>query len=216
MTTVLHALSYLLKGGPVMYPLFVCAIAAIFVVIERAVAVSRADINAEELIDQIRPLLRADRGDEALALAEKTRGPVAAILANGIQHRHLAGDAVERTLEEFALREAPRLRKHLGVLDTVITAAPLLGLLGTVTGMIRAFHVVGLSSLNSAPTAITGGVAEALIATATGLTIAIISLVAYNYLVERVKAITAKMELSATQLLNMLADLRYASAGKSS
>jgi biopolymer transport protein ExbB len=214
MSAFMSFFTYLLKGGPVMYPLFLCALVALFVMIERAIAVSRANIDTEGFLAEISALLRDQRREDALALATRTRGPVASLVANGLRNSHLAGDAIERAMEELALRETPRLRKNLGVLDTVITAAPLLGLLGTVTGMIRAFHVVGLSSLNSAPTAITGGVAEALIATATGLTIAIVTLVGYNYLVERVKTIVSDMETRATQLLNMLAEQRYASADR--
>src|SRR5207248_8012294 len=87
---------------------------------------------------------------------------------------------VERAMEELALREVQRLQRRLGVLDTVITVAPLLGLLGTVTGMMGSFHVLSSQRGLSQPSAITGGVAEALIATATGLAIAIVTLVGYN------------------------------------
>ena len=117
-------------------------------------------------------------------------------------------------MEELALRQTPLLHKRLGVLDTVITMAPLLGLLGTITGMIQSFNVVSTAG-SSAPTAITGGVAEALIATAAGLTIAIMTLPVYNYLTERVKEIVADMEVRATQLLNILASLRGTGASLS-
>src|SRR4028119_2449873 len=110
-------------------------------------------------------------------------------------------------MEELALRETPLLHKRLGVLDTVITMAPLLGLLGTITGMIQSFNVVSTAG-SSAPTAITGGVAEALIATAAGLGIAIAILPIYNWLTEKVKEIISEMEVSATEILNMLASKR--------
>src|SRR4028119_1618303 len=107
-------------------------------------------------------------------------------------------------MEELALRETPLLHKRLGVLDTVITMAPLLGLLGTITGMIQSFNVVSTAG-SSAPAAITGGVAEAPIATASGLAVAIFTLPAYNGFTEKVKEIIAEMEVCATELLNIFA-----------
>ena len=93
------------------------------------------------------------------------------------------------------------------MLDTIITIAPLLGLLGTVTGMISAFHVIAAKEGISTPTAITGGVAEALIATAAGLTIAIFTLIGYNHLQERIKHIVAEIESRGTAMVNVLADI---------
>ncbi len=200
--------STLLRGGPVMYPLFLCAIIAVAVMIERFIRINQAAHDNEELMEQVRTELQAGRIDGALKLCDDAPGPVPQLIASGIRNMDLDSDAIERTMEELALRATPMLYRRLGVLDTVITIAPLLGLLGTVTGMIRSFHVVGTAGLN-APTAITGGVAEALIATATGLAIAIVTLVGYNYLTEKVKEIIAEMEIRATQLLNILATTRH-------
>jgi biopolymer transport protein ExbB len=124
------------------------------------------------------------------------------MLATGLKSR--SNRQAERCMEEHALKAMPALYKHLSILDTIVTIAPLLGLLGTVTGMIRAFHVISTKSGLSTPTAITGGVAEALIATATGLFIAIITLVAYNYLTERAKLIVSDLEIYGTRLINIL------------
>ena len=118
-------------------------------------------------------------------------------------------------MEELALREAPELNRRLSVLDTIITMAPLLGLLGTITGMIGAFqNVFAAGNSGAAPTAITGGIAEALICTATGLVIAIFTLPFFNYLSERVRVIIADMETRATQLLNILASVHDAESRK--
>ncbi len=196
--------NFLWKGGPVMYPLFVCAVLSVAVIIERFISITRAAKDNEGLLDAIREHLQAGRTKDAQALAEQAQGPVAQLVASGLRSSNLDSDAIERQMEELALRETPVLYKRLGILDTIITLSPLLGLLGTVTGMIKAFHVVGTQGMNGA-TAITGGVAEALIATATGLAIAIVTLVFYNYLTEKVKEIIADMEIRATQLLNILA-----------
>lgn len=208
MNAIVNGFNTLRQGGPVMVPLAICAILAVAVMIERALVLRRARADGEALLEGVRKAL--DAGDERAALAqcEAAGGPVAGLIAGGIRARHLDADGIERTMEELALRETPLLSKRLGWLDTIITVAPLLGLLGTVTGMIRAFHVVASSAGLNAPTQITGGVAEALIATATGLAIAIVTLVGYNALTERVRDIIAEMEIRATQLLNILAGLR--------
>ena len=204
---IADAFRFLLLGGPIMWPLFVCAGVSLYVMIERAVAIGRAATDNEALLEGVRRLLGEGRTPEALALCEGTRGPVASLVASGIRNRDLDADAIERAMEELALRETPVLYRRLGVLDTIITIAPLLGLLGTVTGMIKAFNVVGSVGLNQ-PLGITGGVAEALIATATGLAIAIVTLIGYNYLTEKVKEIISEMETRATQLMNILVSLR--------
>ena len=110
----------------------------------------------------------------------------------------------EQAMEEQAMAELTHLNRWLVVLDTVVTLAPLLGLLGTITGMIRSFNIISSTGI-SRPTGITAGIAEALIATATGLVIAIFTLVAYNYFVERVKRITGEIERRSTQLADFLA-----------
>lgn len=196
------------NGGPVMWPLLLCAVLSVAVMIERFISIGRASADNEVLTEQVREHLMAGRVNDALKVCDEHSGPVAALLANGIRNRNLDSDSIERAMEELALRETPMLYCRLGVLDTVITVAPLLGLLGTVTGMIKAFHVVGSATGLNNPTAITGGVAEALLATATGLAIAIVTLVGYNYLTEKVKEIIAEMEIRATQLMNILAGLR--------
>ncbi len=205
---MISGFQFLLKGGPVMWPLFACAVIALTVMIERFFSIGTAAKSNEGLTEQVRTLLTQGRVAEAQKLCEDTPGPVPALLANGIRNRDLDADSIERAMEELALRETPLLYRRLGVLDTIITVAPLLGLLGTVTGMIRAFHVVGSPASLNNPMGITGGVAEALIATATGLAIAIVTLVGYNYLTEKVKEIIADMEVRATQLMNILAGLR--------
>ncbi len=210
---VIAGFQFLFKGGPVMYPLLLCAIISVAVIIERFIAISRAAKDNEGLLDTIREQLQQGRIREAQQLADEAQGPVAQLVASGLRSVNLDSDKIERQMEELALRETPVLYKRLGILDTIITLSPLLGLLGTVTGMIRSFHVVGSAGLNGA-TAISGGVAEALIATATGLAIAIVTLVFYNYLTEVVKEIIADMEIRATQLLNILAVMRANEGGR--
>ena len=193
-------------GGPIMWPLLACAVAAVAVMLERFISINKAASDTEGLIEKVRTLLTSGQVSEALQLCENTPGPIPALLANGIRNRNQDSDSIERAMEELALRETPLLYKRLGVLDTVITIAPLLGLLGTITGMMSTFSVISTAGQNN-PTAITGGIGEALIATACGLAIAIITLIGYNYLTEKVKEVIADMEIRATQLMNILVGL---------
>ncbi len=195
-------------GGPVMWPLLACAIISLTVMIERAWVITRAAADNEVLSEQVREHLTAGQIDAALAACDAHPGPVSGLLASGIRNRNMDSDTIERTMEELALRETPQLYRRLGWLDTIITIAPLLGLLGTVTGMIKTFSVIASVQGVNNTSHVTGGVGEALLATATGLAIAIVTLVGYNFLTEKVKEIIAEMEIRATQLMNILAGMR--------
>jgi biopolymer transport protein ExbB len=203
---VLDVLNTLAKGGPVMVPLAACSMLAVTVLVERFLALRKADRGGEELIAKIRRAYRAGDGAEALAECERVGGPVANVLAAGLR-AFLRGERVTSAMEEQTLSDQRMLNKRLVVLDTVVTLAPLLGLLGTVLGMISAFRIISLHG-TSHPAGITGGVAEALIATATGLAIAIFCLVGYNWCRDKLRQITEEIELRATQLENVLAGVQ--------
>jgi biopolymer transport protein ExbB len=201
---VLDILNTLAKGGPVMVPLAVCSMLAATVMVERFLALRKADRGGEELIGQIRKAYRAGDGAEALAECERVGGPVGNVLAAGLR-ASLRGEPVREAMEEQALADQRVLHRRLVVLDTVVTLAPLLGLLGTVLGMISAFRIISVSG-TSHPAGITGGVAEALIATASGLAIAIVCLIGYNWCRDKLRQITEEIELRATQLENLVAN----------
>lgn len=205
MRDLLHTL---VLGGPVMVPLLLCSLFSLAVIIERWLTFRRAAVLSAPLMEKIRH--HVVRGESALALAvcEKAQGPVAEVLAAGLRG-HIQNGRAEQAMEEQAMAEVPLLNRWLVVLDTIVTLAPLLGLLGTITGMIRSFNVISQTGV-SHPMGITAGIAEALIATATGLVIAIFTLIAYNYFLERVKRIVGEIERRSTQLVNFLASVQQA------
>ena len=184
----------LAKGGLVMVPLVLCSVVALAVVIERLHFWWRHGGTAAAE----RALELAERGklDEALEVARASRTAPARVIAAGLTEREAPPAAA---MEAAAQAEMGRLRAYLPVLDTIITLSPLLGLLGTVTGMIAAFGILSTSGMNQ-PNAITGGVAEALIATAAGLAVAIASLVPYNYFVARAEQALDSIERLASRL----------------
>jgi len=202
MTWFVNAFDFLCKGGPVMVPLVVCSVMSITVMIERYMRLKNAAGDSAGLMARVENYLALGKSREAVQACERDETPVGGMLAVGLSCSQ--ADNAQRCMEEHALKTTPEMFKRLSILDTIITIAPLLGLLGTVTGMIRAFHVMSTKSGIGTPTAITGGVAEALIATATGLAIAIITLVGYNYLTEKAKTVVNDMEIWGTRLVNIL------------
>jgi biopolymer transport protein ExbB len=184
----------MVKGGPVMVPLLACSIIALAVVIERFLFWRR--ISAREIAEEM--LSFAERRDFAPAteLGRAADSPLVRVLASGLAHRN---PSVTKALEVAAQKEVPVLKQRLTILDTIITLAPLLGLLGTVTGMIGSFGIMSQVGIGQ-PHAVTGGVAEALIATATGLLIAILTLVPYNYFSNRAEREMEEIEYYASRL----------------
>jgi biopolymer transport protein ExbB len=185
------------KGGPIMWPLLATSLVAVSVVIERLLFTlierRRRDPAAIEA-----SLKAAEEGnlEQAARLAEQSQDFVARALTFALTHP--SGSFSEAMLRG-ARRELRRFNRGLSALDTIVTLAPLLGLLGTVTGMIHAFGLLGTQELGT-PAAITGGIAQALIATAFGLSIAITALIPFNYLNTQLENAREDLEDAATRL----------------
>ena len=183
------------KGGPIMWPLLALSIVTLTMVLERFlfIARERARRNADAVDAMLTQVERGDP-DAAANMGTGSRDFVARALAYALTHR-------TRSFSEAMLRaanwELKRFNRGLTILDTTITLAPLLGLLGTVTGMIRSFGMLGGADIG-APSAITGGIAEALIATAFGLGIAITALLPFNYLNARLEEARLEMQDAAS------------------
>ncbi|MFO7761931.1 MAG: MotA/TolQ/ExbB proton channel family protein [Thermodesulfobacteriota bacterium] len=185
------------NGGPVMWPLLACSLISLTVIIERALFWISIERNRNrQLMDEI--LSIAEKGDWEL-IREKTSGCrdfVIRVLAVGILHRKFSMTKAMEAEVETVLKQ---MRKKMMVLDTIITVAPLLGIFGTVLGIIISFKILGASAIAD-PKAVTGGIAQALITTATGLGISIITLFPYNYFSSRIENALHVMEKYATSL----------------
>ena len=178
-----------LKGGPIMYPLLIAAVVAVAVAGERLLWWFRqASRRDEALVAKVLDAAEHGRWEEAAKLAGSSQDPVAKVLAAGLEHRETS---LEGAIQIAAGRFIPTL-------DTLVTLAPLLGLLGTVTGIMASFNSIGTDEL--AVTKVTGGIGEALIATAAGLGIAITTLIPLNVLTTRLAGLQADIEAAATTL----------------
>ncbi len=180
-----------------MYPLLACSLIVVTVVIERAIFWAKTEMQRNRpLLDEVLELCRC--GDWG-AVRQKTRGCndfVVRILISGIVHRDFS---MLKAMEAAAADEVQRMRRFMGVLDTMITVAPLLGIFGTVLGIITSFEMLGTAGIQD-PKTVTTGVAQALITTATGLAIAIFSVFPYNYFNAKVALASLDIERYATSL----------------
>ena len=185
------------KGGPIMYPLLICSIIALTVIIERAIFWIVEDRRRNHaLVNDILSL--AERGDW-IAVRERigdSKDFIVRILVAGILHREFS---MSKAMETSASDELDRMRQHLPILDTIITVSPLLGIFGTVIGIILSFEILGSAGIEE-PQAVTAGIAQALITTASGLGIAILSLFPFNYFNSRVEKEATTIEKYATSL----------------
>jgi biopolymer transport protein ExbB len=185
------------SGGPVMYPLLACSLIVMTVVIERAVFwMGNGMQRNQPLVDEVLELCRAGDWEAVRRKTAGSRDFVVHILVSGILHREFS---MLKAMEAAAADEVQRMRRYMGVLDTMITVAPLLGIFGTVTGIISSFEMLGTAGITQ-PETVTAGVAEALITTATGLAIAIFSVFPYNYFNAKVARATLDIERYATSL----------------
>jgi biopolymer transport protein ExbB len=188
------------KGGPIMWPILIVSIIGLTVVIERIIWWSGRWFRRDpKRIEKVFTAIEVGDLTEASRLSRNSRDPVLRMMWNGLNHQHAS---LQGALQVAAGIEIKRAGRFLVVMDTLVTLAPLLGLLGTITGLIRSFSFLGNEEL--AVQAVTGGIAEALIATACGLGIAIFALIPFNFFTSRVSNLEFELQTAATNLEVML------------
>ena len=188
-------------GGPVMWVILFCSVLAVFIFVERWFHFHREQVNVGELIKGLINVLKRDGFIEAISLCDNTPGPVARVLMAAILAYQKGEEDVRLAIEDAAMSEVPKLERRLNLLGTLGYIAPLLGLLGTVLGMMRAFNTIHLKSVYLSAADLAGDVRMALITTAAGLCVAIPCYVAHNYLVSRVETIAQDIEKAASEIL---------------
>jgi biopolymer transport protein ExbB len=190
-----------------MYPLLFFSLVALTCIIERFIVFQKAKINVSDFLTKIRKALLVNRNvKEAIKVCEQNRGPVASVIKAGLLRHGHAREDIEKTIENAALYELDRLEKRLGVLATTANVAPMLGFLGTVTGMIKSFGTLAEQGLTN-PAAVAIGISEALITTASGLIIAIPAQLAYNWYTTKVTRFVRDIETATNMLLETFIEM---------
>lgn len=190
------------KGGPVMYLILCCSFIVVTIGIERFYYYKKTNSHMDDFIEKLIPALEHCKWEDAVAICQQANGSVATVAIKGIQCFQRDVYRIESVLEGEASYVVAGLKKNLNHLDSIVTVAPLLGLLGTVVGMINSFSVMNIK--NGQPLAITGGVGEALIATASGLCVAILSMLVYSYFNHRLEERITQVERICTILIEQI------------
>jgi biopolymer transport protein ExbB len=186
-----------IAGGPVMYPLLACSIIVMTVIIERIIFWIGMDNNRNKsLVDEVLDLCRTRSWETIRVKTKGSKDYIIRILVTGILHRDFS---MAKAMESAAAEEIKRMQKYMAVIDTMITVAPLLGIFGTVIGIILSFEMLGAAGIEH-PQAVTAGIAQALITTAAGLGIAILSVFPFNYFNSRIEKAALDIEKYATSL----------------
>jgi biopolymer transport protein ExbB len=193
----------IVKGGIFMYPIIFCSIVALAIFLERLWVLRRKHIIPQEFIRNVENLLKKQKISDAIFLCQNDMSSIAKIFLAGLSSTQKGMWLVKEAIEERGSREATILEKNVDTLSTIANLTPLLGLLGTVSGMIKTFNAISVQGIGN-PAPLAGGIAEALITTATGLCIAIPTLVCYRFLKDKAGALIFEMEENSIKLVEIM------------
>ncbi len=186
-----------------MYPLIFCSVLLLALIVERAVTLRKASTDPEGLLEDVQGAFTPG-GDptNAISLAQGN-GIIGKVFARGLKNSNRTADAMEMAMELEAANELPTLEANLPIIKTIVNIGPLLGLLGTIAGMITSFQAASKTGLSN-PTQVLGGISEALVSTATGITLAVVGFIAYNYFANLVRKTTEDIEYYGAELVNYM------------
>jgi biopolymer transport protein ExbB len=194
-------LSLFVKGGPVMYVIALCALGATVIIVERFLFFSALAKRQKKFLPKLQNLMKTGQYIQAEELCRTSDIPLARLAAAGLEHRNLDENAIKEAVLNAANRQVPRVERYISELGTIANVATLLGLLGTVSGNIKAFGVLAASGAMGNPALLAGAIAEALITTAAGLIVSIPATVFYNYFVSRANSIIIDLESTVGDLV---------------
>lgn len=200
----MNLLSILAKGGWLMIPIAIFSLISLGIFLERLLVLRRSQINFNAFLLKLRQQIINKDIQSALKLCADSKSPIARIMETGIRRHDQTREEIKDSIESAGRAEIYQLEKGFGTLATISGVAPLTGFLGTVTGMIRAFMRIQELGGNVNATVLAGGIWEALITTAAGLIVGILTLLAYNYLVSKVQRFVFQLEVSSSNLLELL------------
>jgi biopolymer transport protein ExbB len=193
-----------LKGGVVMIPILLLSVVAVFILVERFLAISRATKSDSHFMDNIREYVQGNRLDAAVALCQATEQPQARLVEKGLKRMHAPLADVQTAIENQGSLEVAQLERGLPILAMVAGGAPMLGFLGTVTGMVRAFFDMAQAGNNLDIQILANGIYEAMVTTVAGLIVGLVGYFSYNYLVSRVQRVMFHLEADTMEFMDVL------------
>lgn len=199
-------LDLLIKGGYMMIPLYLLFVVAIFIFVQKLLVIRKASKTPNQLLDQVKILVQSGQIEKAKLLCAGESTPVANMITKGIDRIGSPLKNIEVAIENVGKLEIYKLEKNLGILATVAGAAPMIGFLGTVTGMIQAFISIAQEDGMVSPKLLSSGIYEAMITTAAGLVVGIVAYLGYNYLVTLVSKLVHHMEYTSIEFIDLLQD----------
>ncbi len=205
-STSIGLLDLLIKGGYMMIPLYLLFVVAIFIFVQKLLVIRKASKTPNQLLDQVKVLVQSGQIDKAKLLCAGESTPVANMITKGIDRIGSPLKNIEVAIENVGKLEIYKLEKNLGILATVAGAAPMIGFLGTVTGMIQAFISIAQEDGMVSPKLLSSGIYEAMITTAAGLVVGIVAYLGYNYLVTLVSKLVHHMEYTSIEFIDLLQD----------
>jgi biopolymer transport protein ExbB len=192
------------KGGPVMVVIVLLAPVATAIIIERLLYFRKIKVDEEKMIQRLKAALEKGHFEEALDICENNPSPIANLMKVGIEHRRYSAQDMKNAIMDAANMEIPKMERFLTTLGTIAHIAPLLGLLGTVTGNIKAFSVLSDLRAVGDPSLLAGGIAEALLTTAAGIIVSVPAVAFYNYLVRKVNHLILHLENRVNEMVLLL------------
>jgi len=196
-------IDFFVRGGPLMYPILLCSVIGWAIFMERIFAFIKVRRNLKPLSESVKAFLLADKAKDAVVLCSEVKSPLARILLVVLKNRGGKRTYLKSLAEEVGEREAVSLQRYLGLLGTIANISPLLGLLGTVLGMIKAFNVIATQGMGT-PATLGGGISEALITTAAGLTVAVPMILLHRYLSSRSERLVLELEEATMQIVDLV------------
>lgn len=202
-----HVIGFLSKGGFIIYPLMLCSIIGLSIVIEKGISLRRKKVIIPEIVNIIINIKGPEDVGLATSICKKHRGPFASIIRVGLENRYQSKEDLKESLGDQGRQEVFYLERGLIILETIAGIAPLLGLLGTVIGILKVFNIISTLGVGQAR-AMAGGISEALITTIVGLSIGIPAVVGYNYFSNKAERLILEIEKNSTLLIRKITGFR--------
>ncbi|HTH12904.1 MAG TPA: MotA/TolQ/ExbB proton channel family protein [Spirochaetia bacterium] len=194
----------LLKGGPILWVILALAVPVLAILAERILYFRRIALDEDKLFARVKTAVEKGHWDEALAICDTVEAPLAGLIRAAVEHRTLADADLKEAVRDAAVRELPAVEHTIQAVNVIAGISPLMGLLGTVSGIINSFNVLGSFGAVSDPSVLAKGISEALLTTAAGIVIAVPSMVIYAWLAARANSVIGRLEGQANDLVRLV------------